>query len=411
MQNAIDLAHVLGIAQPRGGHPCRGRDRQRPDAVHARCRGAVQDGRARARSPAASWTARWPSTMRSARPPRRRRASFRRSPASADILVVPDLEAGNMLAKQLTFLAGAEAAGRGSRRPRADHPDQPGRQRATRLASCAAGGPGGAEPGRAGVRMTGIDPHPVQRRVLEHQIRRVRRRPVTWHGARRDRGSRRTAPHMLAARPRAGAVWPTTLTDGNRLVARSRGAARSFADCASWPRRASRRRRHRVVHGGADHIAPSMVTPALLRALEALTPLDPLHHAAQSGADPRACRRAPGLAAGRLLRHRVSPYACRRWRRGLPCRGDSAMPACAATAFTACPMNISPAVWRSKSPQLALGRVIAAHLGSGASLCALHRWYQHRHHHGLQRARRAGRWPRAAAASIPASCCISGAGT
>jgi phosphotransacetylase len=29
----------------------------------------------------------------------------------ADILLVPDIEAGNMLAKQLTFLAGAEAAG------------------------------------------------------------------------------------------------------------------------------------------------------------------------------------------------------------------------------------------------------------------------------------------------------------
>jgi phosphotransacetylase len=29
----------------------------------------------------------------------------------ADILVVPDIEAGNMLAKQLTFLGGAEAAG------------------------------------------------------------------------------------------------------------------------------------------------------------------------------------------------------------------------------------------------------------------------------------------------------------
>jgi phosphotransacetylase len=28
----------------------------------------------------------------------------------ADILVVPDLEAGNMLAKQLTFLAGADAS-------------------------------------------------------------------------------------------------------------------------------------------------------------------------------------------------------------------------------------------------------------------------------------------------------------
>ena len=55
----------------------------------------------------------------------------------ADILVVPDLEAGNMLAKQLTFLAGADAAGvvLGARVPiiltsRAD-------AERTRLASCA----------------------------------------------------------------------------------------------------------------------------------------------------------------------------------------------------------------------------------------------------------------------------------
>lgn len=55
----------------------------------------------------------------------------------ADILVVPDLEAGNMLAKQLTFLAGADAAGVvvGARVPiiltsRAD-------SERTRIASCA----------------------------------------------------------------------------------------------------------------------------------------------------------------------------------------------------------------------------------------------------------------------------------
>jgi phosphotransacetylase len=54
-------------------------------------------------------------------------------------LVVPDLEAGNMLAKQLTFLSGAEAAGvvLGARVPiiltsRAD-------SARTRLASCALG--------------------------------------------------------------------------------------------------------------------------------------------------------------------------------------------------------------------------------------------------------------------------------
>ena len=57
----------------------------------------------------------------------------------ADILLVPDLEAGNMLAKQLTFMAGAAAAGLvlGAKVPiiltsRADNA-------ATRLASCALG--------------------------------------------------------------------------------------------------------------------------------------------------------------------------------------------------------------------------------------------------------------------------------
>lgn len=55
----------------------------------------------------------------------------------ADILLVPDIEAGNMLAKQLTFLGGAEAAGivLGARVPimltsRAD-------SERTRLLSCA----------------------------------------------------------------------------------------------------------------------------------------------------------------------------------------------------------------------------------------------------------------------------------
>ncbi len=57
----------------------------------------------------------------------------------ADILVVPDLESGNMLVKQLTFLAGADAAGvvLGARVPiiltsRAD-------SEASRVASCAIG--------------------------------------------------------------------------------------------------------------------------------------------------------------------------------------------------------------------------------------------------------------------------------
>ena len=53
------------------------------------------------------------------------------------ILVVPDLEAGNMLAKSLSFLAGADAAGIVLGGARSDHPDEPGGFRLTRLASCA----------------------------------------------------------------------------------------------------------------------------------------------------------------------------------------------------------------------------------------------------------------------------------
>ena len=48
----------------------------------------------------------------------------------AQILVVPDLEAGNMLAKNLTFLSQRRCRRHRARRPRADHPDIAGRQRA-----------------------------------------------------------------------------------------------------------------------------------------------------------------------------------------------------------------------------------------------------------------------------------------
>jgi phosphotransacetylase len=67
----------------------------------------------------------------------REKGIFSEVAGQADILVVPDMEAGNMLAKQLTFLAGADAAGvvLGARVPiiltsRADG-------ERTRIASCA----------------------------------------------------------------------------------------------------------------------------------------------------------------------------------------------------------------------------------------------------------------------------------
>jgi phosphotransacetylase len=136
VQNAIDLAHVMGIAEPRVAilaavetvNPAM---RSTIDAA-ALCKmaergqitGGLVDG---------------PLAFDNAVSPEAAREKGITSPVAglADILVVPDLEAGNMLAKQLSFLAGADAAGVvvGARVPiiltsRAD-------SARTRIASCA----------------------------------------------------------------------------------------------------------------------------------------------------------------------------------------------------------------------------------------------------------------------------------
>ena len=138
VQNAIDLAHVMGIAQPRVAilaavEIVNDRMRSTLDAA-ALCKmadrgqiiGGLLDG---------------PLAFDNAINEAAAAEKGIVSPVAgrADILVVPDLEAGNMLAKQLTFLAGAEAAGvvLGARVPiilssRAD-------SARSRLASCALG--------------------------------------------------------------------------------------------------------------------------------------------------------------------------------------------------------------------------------------------------------------------------------
>jgi phosphotransacetylase/acyl dehydratase len=110
VQNAIDLAHMLGIAQPRVAilaavETVSGKMHSTIDAA-ALCKmadrgqitGGLLDG---------------PLAFDNAINVAAATEKGIISPVAgrADILVVPDLEAGNMLAKQLSFLAGAEAAG------------------------------------------------------------------------------------------------------------------------------------------------------------------------------------------------------------------------------------------------------------------------------------------------------------
>ncbi len=136
VQNAIDLAHVLGIELPRVAllsaiETVSPKLRSTLDAA-ALCKmadrgqitGALVDG------PLAFDNAISPAAAAD-------KGITSKVAGQADIVVVPDLEAGNMLAKQLIFLAGADAAGvvLGARVPiiltsRADAVR-------TRLASCA----------------------------------------------------------------------------------------------------------------------------------------------------------------------------------------------------------------------------------------------------------------------------------
>ncbi|MBL8259340.1 MAG: bifunctional enoyl-CoA hydratase/phosphate acetyltransferase [Candidatus Competibacteraceae bacterium] len=136
IQNAIDLAHAIGIAKPKvailsavetvtnkipstleAGALCKMSDR-------GQIAGGILDG---------------PLAFDNAVDEEAAKTKGIRSPVAgkADILVVPNLEAGNMVAKQLTFMADAEAAGivLGARAPivltsRAD-------SARSRLASCA----------------------------------------------------------------------------------------------------------------------------------------------------------------------------------------------------------------------------------------------------------------------------------
>ena len=137
VQNAIDLAHASASTEVRVAILSAMETVNSEDPLHGRSRGACARWPTAARSPARFSTGRWRSTTPSV--PRRRRSRTSISPVAgqADILVVPDLEAGNMLAKSLSFLAGADAAGivLGARVPivltsRADSV-------LTRLASCA----------------------------------------------------------------------------------------------------------------------------------------------------------------------------------------------------------------------------------------------------------------------------------
>ena len=127
---------------------------------------------------------------------------------------------------------------------------------------------------------------------------------------------------------------------------------------------------HRVVHGGVDYAAPVRIEPAVLARLEALCPLAPLHQphnlagiravaAVQPDLPQVACfdtafhRGHPELADWFALPRRFYDEGIRRY------------------GFHGLSYEYIASVLPEVAPEIARGRVVVAHLGSGASMCAM----------------------------------------
>jgi acetate kinase len=127
---------------------------------------------------------------------------------------------------------------------------------------------------------------------------------------------------------------------------------------------------HRVVHGGPDHDRPERVTPDLLAALDRLAPLAPLHEA-HNVAPIRAIAAVrpslPQVATFDTAFHRTMPAVATRY--GLP--RDIEGLGVRRYGFHGLSYEYVAYRLRSIAPDLAEQRVIVAHLGNGASLCAM----------------------------------------
>jgi acetate kinase len=127
---------------------------------------------------------------------------------------------------------------------------------------------------------------------------------------------------------------------------------------------------HRVVHGGPDLDAPARLTPDLIVRLDALAPLAPLHQP----------HNLAGIRAAIAAFPQAQQVACfdTAFHRGHPWVNDTfALPrrfydeGVRRYGFHGLSYDFITGKLASDHPDIAGGRVIVAHLGNGASLCAI----------------------------------------
>ena len=127
---------------------------------------------------------------------------------------------------------------------------------------------------------------------------------------------------------------------------------------------------HRIVHGGADFVAPVRIDASVLDALTKLEPLAPLHqphNLAGVRAAMAAFEGVPQVACFDTAFHAVQPEVNRRF--ALPRALHDA--GVRRYGFHGLSYESIVAQFAGIAPELAQRRVIVAHLGNGASMCGI----------------------------------------
>ena len=127
---------------------------------------------------------------------------------------------------------------------------------------------------------------------------------------------------------------------------------------------------HRVVHGGARFNAPTILNREVIAELHKLVPLAPLHQPYNLAAIEAAVERLPDVpqvACFDTSFHRGQPAVAEL----IPLPREFHKAGLQRYGFHGLSYEYIASILPQVAPEIADGRVIVAHLGSGASLCAL----------------------------------------
>jgi acetate kinase len=127
---------------------------------------------------------------------------------------------------------------------------------------------------------------------------------------------------------------------------------------------------HRVVHGGVQFTGPTVVTPQVIAELKRLIPLAPLHQPHNLAAIEAVLERSPDVpqvACFDTSFHRSQSEVAEL----VPLPDEICRKGVQRYGFHGLSYEYIASVLPQAAPEIARGRVVVAHLGSGASLCAL----------------------------------------